>query len=518
LSGKLSLIRRIVAAVFLFSFLLLFLDFFCITSSAFKKYFLQLQFLPSLLNFISTATVLSAGFVLIILLTLLTGRLYCSAICPLGIIQDIVIRCKSFFEKKKNRYRPHPNMRILRYAVVLVCAASIPLGFMIAINLLDPFSIAGKMTVAFLKPPVVLLNNMLSGLLAAFRNYSIAPIELKLMPLSSYLITLALTAIVIGLSIYKERIFCNTLCPVGGFLGLLSRYALVKFRIDHAACKSCGVCEWVCKAGCINSDTQTIDAERCVVCFNCVTACPTGVIYFKNDRAAAGTRNITMMEGGSRRTFLTLLIGAASLGFLQKKPVNVYKENTVPVKRKNAVSPPGSISLRRFADTCTACQLCVSHCPTLVLQPSISDYGWDGIMQATLDFRYGFCNYECTVCVDVCPTGALLPLSKENKKLTQLGKVKFIKENCVVETQGTECGACSEHCPTKAVRMVPYKKIHIPETRDNICIGCGACEYACPTKPYKAIYIEGNAIHAIAEKPAEEPKQKKTEVPEEFPF
>lgn len=105
------------------------------------------------------------------------------------------------------------------------------------------------------------------------------------------------------------------------------------------------------------------------------------------------------------------------------------------------------------------------------------------------------------------------------KKLTQLGKVNFIKENCIVETEGTDCGACSEHCPTKAVYMVPYKdNLVIPEINQDICIGCGACEFACPTKPFKAIYIDGNPIHLKAKKPEKEILNGKIDYEEDFPF
>jgi len=142
------------------------------------------------------------------------------------------------------------------------------------------------------------------------------------------------------------------------------------------------------------------------------------------------------------------------------------------------------------------------------------------MLQPRLDNLAGFCNYDCVICSEVCPTGAILPINAEKKKLTQLGKAKFVKENCIVETEKTDCGACSEHCPTKAVHMIPYQgKLFIPETRDEFCIGCGACEYACPTIPYKAIYVEGNAIHQTAKKNEEKDKPiQKIDYKEEFPF
>jgi ferredoxin len=136
-----------------------------------------------------------------------------------------------------------------------------------------------------------------------------------------------------------------------------------------------------------------------------------------------------------------------------------------------------------------------------------------------MEYLSGYCNYDCILCTEVCPSGALLPVPLEEKKLAQLGVAKFVKENCIVETEGTDCGACSEHCPTKAVNMVPYKgRLVIPEVKSDYCIGCGACEHACPTKPYKAIYVDGHAVHKVAKKAEVKKIEQKVDYKEEFPF
>lgn len=107
-------------------------------------------------------------------------------------------------------------------------------------------------------------------------------------------------------------------------------------------------------------------------------------------------------------------------------------------------APPGAGSIARFNQICTACSLCVSACPTQVLQPF-------------MDYETRYCNFDCHKCAEACPTGAILPLPMEEKQRTQLGVAIFVKHNCIVHTDGTDCGACSEHYPTKAVKMVPYK-------------------------------------------------------------
>jgi ferredoxin len=134
-----------------------------------------------------------------------------------------------------------------------------------------------------------------------------------------------------------------------------------------------------------------------------------------------------------------------------------------------------------------------------------------------MNYHKSFCTYKCTICTEVCPTYALKPLMLEAKQLTQLGKAKFIRDNCIVKTEKTACGACSESCPTKAVYMIPFEgNLLIPEVNEEICIGCGHCEYACPTKPFKAIYIDGNPVHVAAKKPVN--VKSDIETPTEFPF
>jgi ferredoxin len=186
-------------------------------------------------------------------------------------------------------------------------------------------------------------------------------------------------------------------------------------------------------------------------------------------------------------------------------------------KKKPAV-PPGGLSQKHFEQFCTACHRCIGICPTHVLQPSFLEYGFSGILQPIMDFNVNYCNYDCTLCGEVCPTGAILPQVQHEKKLIQVGKVTFVKEDCIVETKKKDCGACAEHCPTKAVKMVPYGKLTLPEVDNQYCVGCGACEYACPTIPRKAIYVNPNPVHLAAKKREEKRIDAQDAVPEEFPF
>ncbi len=514
-------VRIFLSVVFFIPITLLFLDFTGLIPSNIFNVITYLQFFPSLLKVMHVLSFAAAGFVVVLILTLLFGRIYCSSICPLGIFQDIVSRIsKKFFKRKKFKYLK--NLKWLRYSLLAVSIISLIFGSVLALNLLDPYSSFGKITANLFRPVLILINNLAALISLKFDWYFFYSVELKAFNPAPFLISLGIFGLVVYLSFTNGRLYCNTVCPVGTLLGILSKYSFFRFEIDRDECLECGDCEIKCKAGCIDSENKTIEMDRCVVCFNCLDACPTEVINFKSRFGDRKRKNLEEVKVNlSKRDFIVSSIGYmlsfALPAFAQKKIV-VNKPNTVAILRKNAVSPPGSVSLEHFTGNCTACNLCVSACPTQVLQPSFLEYGFLGIMQPHLDNKSGFCNYDCKICSDVCPTGAILSISLEEKKLTQLGKAKFVKDNCVVYTQKTECGACAEHCPTKAVHMIKDGELTAPEVRDEYCIGCGACEYACPTFPYKSIYVEGNEVHQKAKKPKEEKPQQKIDYKEDFPF
>jgi len=336
-------------------------------------------------------------------------------------------------------------------------------------------------------------------------------------------ISVAMLRLVAWLAATRGRLYCNTVCPVGALLGLLSKISFLQVSIEPGVCKGCKLCEGVCKAGCIDRRKKTVDISRCVGCYNCFAVCPREGLRFEN----RWRRRVPAAQPDRGRRDFILNSGMVLLGLAgvteQTKKIIPSKPTTIPVRVTSPVSPPGSGSIEHFTASCTACHLYVSACPSRVLVPTFLEFGFLGMMQPRMDFHAGHCNYECTICLDVCPSGAILPLPVEKKQLTQLGIAKFIKENCVVYTDNTDCGACSEHCPTKAVDMVPYpnpvnKRLKIPEMKPEYCIACGGCEHACPTKPYKAIYVDGNPVHKFAKKPVVKKIEEKVDYKEDFPF
>lgn len=522
--------RVVVALAFLALTTLLFIDFERIGETPAASVALYPQFVPSLLKFTQTFAWAATGFLAVLVLTLLFGRVYCSMICPLGTLQDIAIHIADRLRKpRKVRFKPQKPRNALRYGVLALTVGLFLSGSVLALNLLDPFSNFGRIAGDLLRPLYVAAHNGLGQLLESLGIYGPFPLQWKapspatLAFPASFLIGLA------WLSATRGRLFCNTLCPVGALLGLVARFALFKIRIPEDACVLCAQCSINCKAGCIRLKTKEVDFSRCVACFNCITVCEAhGIGYARPEPAMLRHRStpppLPRGESGvSRRTLLrgaaVTLVGLAGLS--RQEGVEAKPHNRVPTAVTNhkawPVAPPGAGDLARFNDLCTACHLCVGACPYGVLQPALLDYGLSGLLQPHMDYATGYCSYECNRCGQVCPTGAIRPLDLSVKQIAQLGVARFVRDNCIVYTDHTACGACDEYCPTKAVRTVPYRdSLTIPEVRETLCVGCGACENACPARPHRAIYVEGHPVQRWAARPIAKPLEREEQ--SEFPF
>lgn len=488
-------------AIFLF-ISLYFLDFAELLPAQFQ-FIAKIQFVPALLAV--NLAILAA----LIIGTFIFGRIYCSIVCPMGILQDVIGRIALFFsrkkgKKKKRRYKYAKPQTILRWSILGIAALALVSGFTLLAGLLDPYSAFGRITVNIFRPFYMAGNNVLASLFMKFGNYTFYKVEIFVLSISALIIAIV-TLLIVGWLAWKHgRTYCNTVCPVGTLLGFVSRFSIFKIRMIPDKCNACGLCEMNCKSLCINSKERKIDYSRCVTCYNCIESCNRKAMIYsakepksKEIREAEETGNID----ARKRQFLSSLLTTAAV-----LPFSIAKEKTLElatgklVKRKTPITPPGSISIGHFGQHCTSCHLCISKCPSKVLKPAFLEYGLSGMLQPVMFFEKGFCNFDCTVCSEVCPNGAIKPLTKEEKHITQVGRVVFVEELCVVITDGTNCGACSEHCPTQAVAMVSYKGgLTLPSINPDICVGCGGCESICPVRPLRAIFIEGNAVHQQAE-------------------
>jgi len=541
-------IRITVAAICFVAVTLLFLDF-TGTLHLWFGWLAKIQFLPAVLalNFVVIAILLA--------LTLLFGRIYCSVICPLGVFQDCVSNLSSRRKGKKARFSYSKEIKWLRYGVLVLFVIALAAGLNSLVALLAPYSAYGRMAQSLLAPVWQWGNNLLAWIAERQDSYAFVTKEVWLRSLPTLIVAAVTFFVVVVLAWRNGRTYCNTICPVGTTLSFFSRFAMFRPVIDKSKCKSCHACERKCKAACIDVDNHRIDYSRCVDCFDCIDSCRLGALKYRfawgtgvgsgstgaktpqnapvgskmtsdeskniqnraHDNPAAspvarqGSQNPETADKG-RRAFI---VGSAAViggSLLPSLPLRAEDEEIkdkkrdggfaeiIPKKapaRKTPVTPFGSESVEKFYKHCTACQLCVTVCPNNVLRPSSR---LEHLMQPEMSFEKGYCRPECVKCSEVCPAGAILKITPEEKTSWKVGTASVDYDLCVVNRDGVSCGNCSRHCPTGAIRMVKKnpddeKSPRIPSVNEAMCIGCGACENLCPSRPISAITVNGYSVH-----------------------
>ena len=432
--------------------------------------------------------------VALIVLTLIFGRIYCSVICPLGIVQDIFGWLGK--KAKKNRYSYSKEKRWLRYIMVAVLIIALLAGVGSVFQLLAPYSAFGRIMSSIFQPFYQLCNNVLAGLAERADSYAFYSVDVWTKSLPVLIIAIATLIVLFVLAWRGGRTYCNTICPVGTVLSLLARFSWLKIRFDVEKCKSCSLCTKNCKASCIDFKTHTVDYSRCVVCGDCIKSCKFDALKYVPSLPSSKASEATSL---SRRSFL-LASAMATTALAQKKLVD---GGLAPITAKQApgrvtpLTPPGSLSASNMAQHCTGCQLCVTKCPNNVLRPSTDLMN---LMQPVMSYERGFCRPECTLCSEVCPAGAIKPIDKAEKTTIQIGHAVVTISECISAQGKDECGNCERHCPTGAIEMVPSDpnddlSPYMPAVNESACIGCGACEYVCPVRPLSAIKVEGHEVH-----------------------
>lgn len=565
-------IRITLAAICFVAVTLLFLDF-TGTLHLWFGWLAKIQFLPAVLalNFVVIA--------ILLVLTLLFGRIYCSVICPLGIFQDCVSNLSSRRKGKKARFSYSKEIKWLRYGVLVLFVIALVAGLNALVALLAPYSAYGRMVQSLLAPVWQRGNNLLAWIAERQDSYAFVTKDVWLKSLPTLIVAAVTFVVVVVLAWRNGRTYCNTICPVGTTLSFFSRFAMFRPVIDKSKCKSCHACERKCKAACIDVDNHKIDYSRCVDCFDCIDSCRLGALKYRfawgrgvgsgstgaktpqnapvgskmtsdeskngqNRSSAAPTpvaepvvrqgsptaeatdngKGVSTIDATSpvaepveatnkgRRAFL--VGGAAVIGgsLLSSIPMRAEEEEikdkkrdggfaeVLPKKapnRKTPITPFGSESVEKFYKHCTACQLCVTVCPNNVLRPSSR---LEHLMQPEMSFEKGYCRPECVKCSEVCPAGAILKITPEEKTEWKVGTAGVDYDLCVVNRDGVSCGNCAHHCPVGAIRMVrknpdDEKSPRIPSVNEEKCIGCGACENLCPSRPISAITVNGYSVH-----------------------
>lgn len=485
-----------------------FIDFAGLMSGEAANLLIKVQLIPAIMSLAAAILVILAA------LTLLLGRVYCSSICPMGIFQDIVAWLSKRSARRK-RYKFSKARNLLRISV-LAASGVIFLKFPLMLGFVDPYSAYGRIAANVFRPVYMAGNNALEALFTAFGSYTFYKTNVFIVSVSSITVAL-LTMVAVGYLAWRHgRTYCNTICPAGTILGFLSKFSVFKIRIAKSKCNGCGVCETKCKAACISSKQHAIDYSRCVSCFSCLEACRKNALSFSPSltcrKSAGAAPTKPAVDEGKRRFLKTGIATAVAAPVAVAENGVISPTGSSKYVRQHPIAPPGAVSTENMLKRCTSCHLCISKCPSRVLKPAFMEYGLAGVMQPMMYFEKGFCNFDCTICSEVCPTGAIQRLTKEEKHLNQGGYVVFARDICVVQVEETSCGACSEHCPTQAVTMIPYKDgLTIPHINVEICIGCGGCEFICPARPLRAIHVEGLAVQGKA-KPFEEQEKEEREI------
>jgi ferredoxin len=328
-------------------------------------------------------------------------------------------------------------------------------------------------------------------------------VQRHFLPFSSLVYRLAgvsamLLGIIFLLEFVHRRFWCRYLCPAGAMFGLFARRPSME-RLPMSVCKTCGMCATQCRMDAVDLREGFLSKE-CTLCMDCADFCPNGLVQFRRRRPGPSKRASSSVDLSRREILTGIAAGAAIPGVAWA--ANLGHEKSAP---PYLLRPPGAKDEQTFLNLCIRCGECMKVCPTNVLQPVIFEAGLQGVFSPHLLPRYlfeqSFCEYSCTLCGQVCPTGAIPRLTEEQKHAQPTGKAYFDHHRCLPWAENTPCIRCEEMCPApeKAIKIlntITIKdkagldvEIQQPYVERDLCVGCGICESNCTIEGVSAIRV-----------------------------
>ncbi len=429
-----------------------------------------------------------------VFVTLVLGRFVCGWVCPFG----AVLQSFSYFFKKLKWYKPKlegNRLLYLKYAVLAVILITAVFSLDLA-GFLDPLSFLYRSFIVVILPSSTLAGD---AALSAFQAIGLSSSGDRLgealqnltinKTFHQGMIVGLIFAAVIFLSLYRERFWCRYLCPAGALLAMLSRWNLVKVRIDKEKCTECQVCTLHCQTQATPFPNNDWQPGECVYCYSCAANCPTKAISFPFRAYPAETKGIDI----PRRKWLFSAGISLALIPLFRMSASAKRPS------EKLIRPPGALPEPQFLAACIRCGECMKVCPTNALQPASSQAGPEGLWTPVLVPKIGYCEYYCSLCTQVCPTGAIKELKIREKTRVRIGSAWINRNRCIPYALGRSCTVCEEKCPTspKAISMVEteiampdgtWVPQEVPMVDLDLCIGCGICETKCPIYDDPAIY------------------------------
>lgn len=298
--------------------------------------------------------------------------------------------------------------------------------------------------------------------------------------------------VIIGLNWWRQSFWCRYLCPLGGFLGLISRFSIFRRKVTNS-CVSCKICANICPTGTIDTEVGfQSDPSECTFCLECIQSCPYEANNFQWTIKYWRTCQKRDVDLKRREVLLGLGAAAVWVALAGIEPINNHLPATL-------LRPPGAVK-GDFESRCVRCSACINICPTQGLQPSLLEGGWSNIMTPILIPRLGYCEISCKACTEVCPTEALPRLTLEEKQVTNIGLAWVNRSRCLPWAYSTACIICEEACPLPDKAVELQEDVAFTEQGEQItlqkpivikdkCIGCGVCEHQCPMGGEAAIRV-----------------------------